>query len=151
MAGHWVPCQAHAGLHFAAAEVVVFQFRAQCQTERVAQSDLVLQERAEHIVLRGRGCECEDAFALVAILCVAIAHAPDELVSPGECVTVLQVEVERIEIVVKARIVAVGPIIVDAQLQLRRIIDPVLPLSQHVASVDAHSEISRRSRVCRSR
>ena len=143
VAGRDIPREPRGRLHFEAAEVVVLQLRADRQAQAVRESELILHEPADQMIARILRLDREHSLAAIAVVGVAIRQAPDDLVTPREQVAMLQIQVERIEIVVKARVIAMRPVVIGAQLQVRARRQLAPPAAEHVAAGRVYFEIAR--------
>ncbi len=77
--------------------------------------------------------EREESLALVSVVRRAEAQAPENVLPPGQTETVLNLDVEGIEIVDERRVVAVRLVVVSAQLKVGTLTEFVRPPRQCVA------------------
>src|SRR5690606_14574122 len=87
------------------------------------------------------------SFINVPMFVVVLVNAPLDLMSTGQSKAVLDVEVDRVELVEKARIVAARAIVVDARAPSGLFIDRPAPACEDMAASQVARELSGRSRA----
>ena len=96
---------ASAGLGLHAAEVVVADLGADRHPQRRHDRDLILHERVDQLVVRRRRIHGKHAAALIVVVGETVIEAPGHVVPRRRGEPVLQVDVQRIQVVDEARIV----------------------------------------------
>jgi hypothetical protein len=111
------PRQPHARLDFEAAEIIVLELGSEREAQ-VTERDLVLDEAAEQLVVRLLRIERPDDAGFVVVRRQAIRRAPDDLVTRERGEASLEVEIEGVQRVLEARIIAARVVVVRPQLQV---------------------------------
>src|SRR5690606_28198191 len=138
------PRDAHARLQLETADIIDLELRPEREARILAERDVVLHEGAKHSVSRAGRHENDNAFTVVPMIGVMIVHAPQDLMSTGQRKAVLDVEVDRVELVEKARIVAARAIVVDARAPSGLFIDRPAPACEDMAASQVARELSGR-------
>src|SRR5687768_1019340 len=111
MGGRDIPGDAAARLNFPTAEVVALQFCPDREPQRIPEPNMVLNETGQDAVVRDNRIDGEDALSGVAIFSEPIRQSPAHIVAAGGGEPVVEVDIERLQLVVEAGIVAVRAIV----------------------------------------
>src|SRR5690606_3388981 len=134
--GSELPGRTRTGLKFGTAEIVVLVFGAESHIECIRQHDAILHKGAVQLV----GCivrvQIENALADIAIVGGAVIHAPQQLMAPGDYKLMLEIDIEGIEAIPKARIVATCVVVIGAQDEVGVGIELMLPAAENIAAAD---------------